>query len=85
MILNVLNISIDKWHDCNMTGSILIKLPKHNATDTCDGFVEKWNISARDVWNSDISVVLLYINVLLWNNVGRKNDKPPNTSNQLWL
>jgi hypothetical protein len=62
------------------------KLPKHNTTDTCDGFVEKLNRSARDVWNSDISVnlVLLHTNVLLWNNVGRKNKKPPNTSNQFW-
>jgi len=57
-----------------MTGPILTKLPKHNTTDICDGFVEKWNRFAGDVWNSDISVklVLLHTNVLLWNNVGKK-------------
>ena len=48
-ILNVLNTKINKHYDCNMTGSILTKLPKHNTTDTCDGFVEKWNTFAKDV------------------------------------
>jgi hypothetical protein len=30
MILYVLNIKIDKCYDCNRTGSIWTKLPKHN-------------------------------------------------------
>lgn len=64
MILNVLNINTDKWYDCHMTGSILTKLPKHNTTDTCDGFVEKWNRSAGDVWNSDISVKLVLLHTI---------------------